>query len=97
MTDYRFTSPFPTVFSDLQHGVNATVTPADPDADPPLEGSTVVLSEGDTLHVDEPLEHIHLTDLNADAPKPARNRRTPNRPAPASSPAGDSAPPAEKE
>lgn len=79
MPRYRYTSPWPEVFVDLEVGVNATVI-RNPDEPEAPYGSTVVLSPGDELETAEPFEHAHLTEIAA--PRPA-----PPAPAPAEEPA----------
>lgn len=69
MPRYRFTAPWPAVFTDLRHGVNATVTPAD-GADRGPDGSTVELHPGDEVTVDRPYPHAWLDQLPDPAPAP---------------------------
>lgn len=81
MPRYRFTSPWPEVFSDLQQGVNATLTR---DGQAPPDGSTLLLLPGDEVFINEPYSHAHLVEITDDTP-PADAPAAPPTPAPAES------------
>ncbi|NEK56812.1 hypothetical protein GCU56_02860 [Geodermatophilus sabuli] len=63
MPRYRYTSPWPEVFTDLEVGRDARVIPRDGRALPAL-GSTVILLPGDEIDLSAAYEHGCLTEVD---------------------------------
>jgi hypothetical protein len=60
MAEYTFTGATPRLLFGLSQGVNATLTPADPDAEPLADGQTIVAHPGDRITTDEDYVHAEL-------------------------------------
>jgi hypothetical protein len=76
MPHYRYTSPWPEVFSDLEVGTNAWVTPSDGRPLPAL-GSTVILLPGDEIETSESYLHGCLSEV--DRPPAVAEELSPDR------------------
>ncbi|WP_448638456.1 hypothetical protein [Geodermatophilus sp. URMC 63] len=59
---YRYISPWPAVFGDLEVGRNARVLPVDGRALPPT-GSTVILLPGDEIELEQPSTDARLREV----------------------------------
>lgn len=74
MAEYTFTGATPRMLFGLAQGVNATLTPADPDSEPLADGQTIVIHPGDRLTTDEDYVHAELEAVPdtppADPPAP---------------------------
>lgn len=90
MPRYRFTHPWPEIFADLQHDVNAIVHHADHSGDAPA-GSTVALSPGDEIETPTEYAHPHLQVVSEQLSDAATRL---GHPEPAALPPGESAEPA---
>ena len=62
MPRYRYISPWPEVFSDLEIGRNARVIPSDGRPLPAL-GSTVILLPGDEIEITVSYDHVCLAKV----------------------------------
>ena len=62
MPRYRYTSPWPAVFSDLEIGRTTRVIPSD-GRPAPVPGSTVILLPGDEIETADPCAHAWLAEV----------------------------------